>query len=81
MEEKEIALAALGVIVTLSQRPPPEDNSKPTGKTELPIKGQFRDNPAPPITPAIEASTMLLPTKELTEPPPPPEPPTCLAGV
>ena len=35
MEEKEIALAALGVIVTLSQRPPP-DTPVPPSNTELP---------------------------------------------
>ena len=65
LDEKEIALAALGVIVTLSQRPPP-DTPAPPGNTELSVKGTSL--PAPE-------------TKEPTAPPLPPEPPTCLAGV
>ena len=65
MEEKEIALAALGVIVTLSQRPPP-DTPVPPSNTELLVKGTSL--PAPE-------------TKEPTDPPLPPAPPTCLVGV
>ena len=45
MEEKEIALAALGVIVTLSQRLPPDN---PTKGTSLPASETKEPTEPPP---------------------------------
>jgi len=49
MEEKEIALAALGVIVTLSQRPPPDNLVK--GTSLSPSETKDPQEPSPPPEP------------------------------
>jgi len=80
MEEKEIALAALGVIVTLSQKPPP-DTTAPPSNAETPVNPNPIANRVIPDSTVKRGAPAICPTKEPTETPLPPEPPTCLAGV
>ena len=56
MEEKEIALAALGVLVTLSQRNPPDNPENDTCPPSSPNKETFHQTTTPknPTTPQTE---------------------------
>ncbi len=76
LEEKVIVLAALGVIVTFSQRPP-SDNSTPPGNTELPVNPIPKANRVTPDSTVKGTGSALCPTKGYTEPPLQLVPPTC----